>query len=103
MQSQPFQNLDRAKEKKLEVAPLRNGEKPRSNTHLQNPTLHKDATSELQTKPLTVLNNLLRKDKTDASRQSYLQFPHNVLHCTHRKRSTSPWMIDYGGLVLRAR
>ena len=73
------QNSKRAKEKELKPATLRKGERPRSNGHLQNAKPQKDRTSERQAPPLTMLNNLLPKDKTGASQQSGLQHPHVIL------------------------
>ena len=51
----------------------RNGERPKSNGHLQNPEPQTDRRNELQAQPLRVLNNLFRRDETNASQQSGLQ------------------------------
>ena len=64
---------------KLKTALLRNGERPKTNGHLQNVKRQRDITSALQSQTLTVLNNLFRRDKTSASQQSSLQRAHVIL------------------------
>jgi hypothetical protein len=60
--------LDREKEPKPPLT--KKQERPSSNGHMQKPKARIDRRSEPQAEPLAVLNNPLRRDKTDASQQS---------------------------------